>query len=816
MAVDITINETIDVIDITVNPNIIEVNVTRTSGGGGSQTLAQTLALGNTTGGENIVINNADSVQLENGSSLKKGNYNFGANGGISRICSVDYEDMWQAGIRHVFDNNGLIRHSTNCFDVIPDSSFDNTLRFKIDSLWTLDNGTTYKCTDASTGAAVWELYTFGTIPTLQQVTDEGNTTTNDIIVSDGADNETTIKKGQILQTDSVGNNSDIGTNAAAFINVDGTDVSVATIAAVFGTQETGLFLTAQQPGKQSNASLKLAPEYFTDLDFTTRNVNCLIPFKPDGTYTVATLDDIGGGGTVTSVGLTMPSAFTVTNSPITSSGDIAVTGAGAVSQYVRGDGTLANFPTSSGGGSSLSFYLNGSVSQGTFGGVAFREMDRTPILGAGTDFTINADGYIQSFITDAGVPNLLEIPAGNWNFETYFSASSGGGSPSFYVELYKWDGATLSLIASNSATPEAITGGISIDLYVSALAVPQTSLLATDRLAVRIYVTHSGRTITLHTEDNHLCQVITTFSTGLTALNGLTAQVQNLATGTSGTDFGIVSSGSTHTFNLPNASAANRGLLTSADWTTFNNKQNTATLIFDSIQKAIMRDNYFWFVPAAITLGTVGYNFATSERISGAAFAYLNNGAITRGLLAFNTTIVPGILAFSRRNDALILTGLEVVFTRKIQFNSNVSGQRFFSGISKGNQFSAPTNVEPSTLTDIVGVCQLSSSANMHVVHNDASGTATTIDLGSSYPCTDSQYNYFITIEQTTTTYIVTVERVTVSTGASISTTNTLTTNIPVYNTGTIQLLTWISNNATAAIASYLDGGAIGNVKNQ
>ena len=270
-----------------------------------------------------------------------------------------------------------------------------------------------------------------------------------------------------------------------------------------------------------------------------------------------------------------MPSAFTVANSPITSSGDIAVTGAGLVSQYVRGDGTLANFPASTGGGASQSFYLNGSVSQGTFGGVAFKEMDRTPILGAGTDFTINANGYIQSFITDANVPNLLEIPAGNWNFETYFSASSGGGSPSFYVELYKWNGTTLSLIASNSATPEGITNGTTIDLYVSALAVPQTALLATDRLAVRIYVNNSGRTIKLHTENNHLSQIITTFSTGITALNGLTDQVQNLAVGTSGNDFAINSATATHTFNLPTASAVNRGALSSADWSTFNGKQD-------------------------------------------------------------------------------------------------------------------------------------------------------------------------------------------------------------------------------------------------
>jgi len=51
-------------------------------------------------------------------------------------------------------------------------------------------------------------------------------------------------------------------------------------------------------------------------------------------------------GGTVTSVGLTMPTAFTVTNSPVTTSGTIAVTGAGTTAQYVRGDGTLATFPS--------------------------------------------------------------------------------------------------------------------------------------------------------------------------------------------------------------------------------------------------------------------------------------------------------------------------------------------------------------------------------------------------------------------------------------------------------------------------------------
>jgi len=128
-------------------------------GGGGSQTLAQTLVLGNETDGTNIKVNNADAIELENTSLLKKGTYNFGATGGISRICSNNYEDNWQDGFRHVFDQSGFIRNSTNCFDIVPNYSFDETLRFKVGSFWTLDNGTTYICRDATIGAAVWEIY---------------------------------------------------------------------------------------------------------------------------------------------------------------------------------------------------------------------------------------------------------------------------------------------------------------------------------------------------------------------------------------------------------------------------------------------------------------------------------------------------------------------------------------------------------------------------------------------------------------------------------------------------------------------------------
>jgi hypothetical protein len=312
--------------------------------------------------------------------------------------------------------------------------------------------------------------------------------------------------------------------------------------------------------------------------------------------------------GTVTSVAVTETgNALTITGSPITTAGTINIGFAGAATQYVRGDGQLSDFPTSTGGGSSVSYYLNSSVSQGTLGGVAYRQFSKTPIAGAGTDISVSANGYIASYITDANDPALLEVPAGNFNCELYFSVNSNNHNPYIYAEVYKYDGTTFTLLGSSQSVPEYLTSGTTLSPYYFAVPVTATVLTITDRIAIRIYANVDGRTVTLHTENSHLCQVVTTFSKGLTSLNNLTRQVQFLATGTSGTDFNIASSTATHTFNLPTASATNRGALSSADWTTFNNKQNALTnpitgtgasgqvAYFNGTTSITGTNNFFW-----------------------------------------------------------------------------------------------------------------------------------------------------------------------------------------------------------------------------
>jgi hypothetical protein len=277
------------------------------------------------------------------------------------------------------------------------------------------------------------------------------------------------------------------------------------------------------------------------------------------------------GAGSVTSVGLTMPTAFSVANSPVTTTGTLAVTATGNASQYIRGDGALGILPESSGGAGGVVYYFNGNTASSIVGSF---EMSKTPDTGVPANFSKTGDGLIVSFATNANDPNITEIPGGIWLFKPYLSMATNVGSPKINTQVKIFDGIGYTTIATSDTF--LVSNGTATSLYTFGIVIPQTTTTITDRIVVEFYLSNSlGDTITLYTEDSFINSVATTIPSGIATLNGLNTTTQYLATGTTGTDFNISSATNTHTFNIPTASAINRGLLSTADWSTFNGKQN-------------------------------------------------------------------------------------------------------------------------------------------------------------------------------------------------------------------------------------------------
>ena len=123
------------------------------------------------------------------------------------------------------------------------------------------------------------------------------------------------------------------------------------------------------------------------------------------------------------------------------------------------------------------------------------------------------------------------------------------------------------------------------------------------------------------------------------------------------------------------------------------------------------------------------------------------------------------------------------------------VAGSRSFVGLHSAT--AAIGNVNPSTLTNLIGVGFDAGQTTWRVVHNDAAGTATTIDLGAGFPCNTSDEAYDVIIFAPPGQSTVWVQMIRLSDETSVTT--EITTDVPALNT-MLAFHLWANNGATAS----------------
>lgn len=124
----------------------------------------------------------------------------------------------------------------------------------------------------------------------------------------------------------------------------------------------------------------------------------------------------------------------------------------------------------------------------------------------------------------------------------------------------------------------------------------------------------------------------------------------------------------------------------------------------------------------------------------------------------------------------------------------ATVAQARCFVGLA--GTTGALGNVDPSTLLNIIGIGADSGETNLSIMHNDASGTATKVALGTSYPAHDTTAVYELILYAPPHASAVEYRVRNLSTGAVAS--GSITTDLPAGS----QMLThhvWRNNGATA-----------------
>lgn len=212
------------------------------------------------------------------------------------------------------------------------------------------------------------------------------------------------------------------------------------------------------------------------------------------------------------------------------------------------------------------------------------------------------------------------------------------------------------------------------------------------------------------------------------------------------------------------------------------------------------MVNQYAYILPkdVSVTFDTlrVGGTLLTTGTVS----ALAENPMGVQFTTATAVSSVAGFFGTNFGSTAFFGVNFTIDFSYRFRINTTNAAQRFFAGLSNMYSSATPTNIEPTAMINSVGVAKLQGSANLFFIYNDATGTASSLDLGSGFLGTDNACTYRIRIWKTSGVAALNIQLTKVVNSTGVTTTTSVLTIISDYNTGVNHhAAIWMGNNTAA-----------------